>query len=114
MLTKICLSIYTVQPVSLNATLNSTVTFTCEATRSTAFLIYFYVGVISANEDSIVKRGFIQESQYTLNETLQRSLSVWAQETNNNTNISCGTAPGDIRSTTAILKIQGIVKSQQF
>ncbi|XP_019853916.1 PREDICTED: uncharacterized protein LOC109583147 [Amphimedon queenslandica] len=111
MLTKFCLSIYTVQPASLNATLNSTVSFTCEATKSTVFLIYFYVGVISANEDSIVERGFIQESQYTLNETLQRSLSVWAQETNNNTNISCSTVPGNIRSTIAILKIQGLLAS---
>ncbi|XP_019853911.1 PREDICTED: uncharacterized protein LOC109583141 isoform X2 [Amphimedon queenslandica] len=111
MLTKFCLSIYTVQPVSLNTTLNSTVTFTCKANRSTAYLIYFYVGFISANEDSIVKRGFTQESQYTVNETLQRTLSVWAQETNNNTNISCGTAPGDVRSTIAVLKIQGLLAS---
>ena len=114
MLTKFCLSTYTVQPMSLNTTLNSIVTFTCKATGSTAHLINFYVGLISANEKSIGERGFIQESQYTLNETLQRSLSVWAQETNNNTKISCSTKPDDVRSTIAVLKIQGIVKSQQF
>lgn len=111
LLAKCSFSTYTLQPVSLNASLNSMVTFTCEANG--VFLIYFYVGSISAYESSIVQRGFTQGSQYTINGTVKRrSLSVYAQEINNNTDITCGTSPGDVRSNTVTLKIQGTVSEQ--
>ena len=91
--------------MSLNTSLNSTVTFTCEA--SGIFLIIFFVNNTAAALQSIVIKGFTESSQVTINGTIIRSLSVYAQEINNNTNISCFASPGDIRSDNATLKIQG-------
>ena len=105
--TKCCFSNYVTQPVSLNTSLDSTVSFTCEATDATA--IVFFVDDISASDILNIMRGFTELEQGTINGTTTRSLSVKAQEINNNTNISCGTIPGGIKSETAILRIQGRV-----
>ena len=95
----------------MNAVLNSTVTFTCEATG--VHLINFFVNGTPAVESHIMNRGF-EQSQSTSNGITTSTLSVWAQEMNNNTSIYCETVPGGTRSTTAILKIQGIVKAKNF
>ena len=100
-----CASKYKVQPVSLNATLNSTVTFTCEATG--VLVIYFYIGNTPAAEDINANRGFHELGQDTINGTTTRSLTAFAQKTNNNSNISCGIFPGNVISETATLRIQG-------
>ena len=100
-----CTSKYEVQPVSLNATLNSTVTFTCGATG--VIVIYFYIGNTPAAENINANRGFHELSQDTINGTITRSLMVFAYKTNNNSNISCSVFPGNVRSETATLRIQG-------
>ena len=105
-ITRWSLSTYVTHPVSLNASLNSTVTFTCEATGVT--VIIFFVGDMLASAVTYVSKGFDEGAQKTINGTIkQRNLSVYAQLINNNTNISCITSPGDLRSETAALKIQG-------
>ena len=102
---------YVTQPVSLNTSLDSTVTFTCEATDVS--FILFYVGVITASEDVNVNRGFTESNQETINGTIRRrQLSVHARETNNNSYIYCLAGPGDIRSDNATLTIQGIAMYQ--
>ena len=81
-------------------------TFTCEATGVS--LIFFYVGDVPAAEQVYIDRGFTESVQVTINGTIRRrSLSVYAQEINNNTNIYCIASPGDIRSNNATLRIQG-------
>ena len=80
--------------------------FTCEATEVS--LIFFYVGDVPAAEQINVDRGFTELGQVSINGTIRRrSLSVYAQEINNNTIISCFASPGDIRSDNATLRIQG-------
>ena len=106
LLTECCSTAYITQPVSLNTSLNSTVTFTCEATGVS--LINFYVNETVAAQQSIVNKGFTELGQVTINGTItRRLLSVYAQKINNNTNISCFTSPGDIISDNATLRIQG-------
>ena len=93
----------------MNTILDSTVNFTCEATGVS--LIFFYVGDVPAAEQINVDRGFTELGQVTINGTIRRrSLSVYAQEINNNTIISCFASPGDIRSDNATLRIQGKLK----
>ena len=99
---------YITQPVSLNTSLNSTVTFTCEATGVS--IINFYVNETVAAQQSIRNKGFTELGQVTINGTInRRSISVYAQEINNNTNISCFAIPGNIKSDNATLRIQGKV-----
>ena len=105
-LIKCCSATFITQPVSLNTSLNSTVNFTCEATGVS--VIFFYVGDLPAVEQINVNRGFTELGQVTINGTIRRrSLSVYAQEINNNAIIYCFTSPGDIRSNNATLRIQG-------
>ena len=92
------------QPVSLNTTLDSTVTFTCEATD--ASVIIFFVDDIPASDILIKNRSFTELKQETINGTTTRSLSVKAQEINNNTVIRCTFFP-DTDSNNATLRIQG-------
>ena len=107
-LIRCCLAEYITQPVSLNTSLNSTVTFTCEATGVS--FIFFYVGETPASETVNINRGFTELGQKTINGTVRsRQLSVHAREINNNTYVYCFAAPGDIRSDNATLTIQGIV-----
>ena len=102
---------YITQPVSLNTSLNSTVTFTCEATGISH--IFFYVGENPAAESSNVNRGFTELHLQIVNGTVRRrQLSVQAREINNNSIIHCVATPGDIRSDNATLTIQGIVMCQ--
>ena len=90
----------------MNTSLNSTVTFTCEATGVS--FIDFYVNDTAALEQPIIDKGFTELGQVTINGTIkQRTLSVYVRENNNNTNIHCIASPGDIRSDNATLRIQG-------
>ena len=95
----------------MNTSLNSTVTFTCEATG--VFFIFYYVGEIPASQDININRGFTELDQVTINGTIRRrQLSVHAREINNNTYVYCVASPGDIISDNATLTIQGIVMYQ--
>ena len=91
--------------MSLNTSLNSTVTFTCEATEVS--FMNFFVNNTAASLQSNIDKGFTVLGQVTINGTTRGSLSVYAQEINNNTIISCFASPGDIRSDNATLRIQG-------
>ena len=94
-----------VRPVSINASLNSTVHFTCEAQN--AIIIHFFIGNTPAAEDINANRGFHELGQDTINGTTTRSLKVFAQETNNNSNIFCNVFPDNVGSENATLRIQG-------
>ena len=97
--------------MSLNTSLNSTVTFTCEATG--ASLIFFFVGETAASDSIITNRGFEEIDQETINGTIRRrQLSVHAREINNNTYVYCVAYPDNIKSNNATLTIQGIVMYQ--
>ena len=109
-LIKCSLAEYITQPVSLNTSLNSTVTFTCEATGVSVIL--FYVGENPAAESINGNRGFTELDQDTINGTIRRQLSVHAREINNNTYVYCFAVPSNIRSDNATLTIQGIVMYQ--
>uniref|UniRef100_A0A1X7UT92 Fibronectin type-III domain-containing protein n=1 Tax=Amphimedon queenslandica TaxID=400682 RepID=A0A1X7UT92_AMPQE len=109
-LIRLCQAEYITQPVSVNTSLNSTVTFTCEATGVS--LLFFYVGETPASEDTNINRGFTESGQVTINGTIRRrQLSVHAREINNNSIIYCVAIPGDIRSINATLTIQGLLDS---
>ena len=95
-----------VHPQSVNTTLNSTVSFTCEAI---AELIVFKANDMSLSIGNIA-RGFKQKEQTRLNGMKKkRVLSVTAFQDNNNTNISCRAYgdPVNINSDIAVLRIQG-------
>ena len=104
----LCFSVseYVTHPKSVNASLNSTVTFSCEAT-DISLLFYYVEENMLASEVTYVNRGFFEGDQKTNGTLKRRELSIYAQEINNNTNISCATIPGNIRSENAILIIQG-------
>ena len=94
-----------VRPVSINASLNSTVQFNCEAQN--AIIVHFYIGNTPAVDEINEKKGFYESPQDTINGTTTRSLVVFAQKTNNNTNITCDIFPGNVKSEIATLRIQG-------
>ena len=95
----------TAHPQSVNTTLNSTVTFICEADADE---IYFIVNNISASDENVVSRGFHQQGAYCLNGTKKRDLLAQALLDNNNTNISCRAVNSNITySDIAVLRIQG-------
>ncbi|XP_019858544.1 PREDICTED: uncharacterized protein LOC109586777 [Amphimedon queenslandica] len=99
------------QPVSLNTSLNSTVTFTCEAIGVS--FIFFIVNEAPASQDTNANRRFEEIAQETINGTIRRrQLSVHAREINNNTCVYCFASPDNIRSGNATLTIQGIVMYQ--
>ena len=102
-----CYTEITVHPQSVNTTLNSTVSFTCEGV---ADLIDFQVNDSSADTSDVVNKGFTQQSAYTLNGgKLRRVLIAEALEDNNNTDISCTAygSPMNLCSNIAVLRIQG-------
>ena len=102
-----CYTEITVHPQSVNTTLNSTVSFICEAI---ADLIDFQVNDSSADTVDVVSKGFIQQSAHALNGgKLRRVLLAKALEDNNNTNISCTAygSPVNINSDIVVLRIQG-------
>ena len=80
------IDIITVQPVSINTTLNSTVVFSCEAIAD--HLSFTVNG--EAGDDEVVKgRGFSATSVNYGNGIRRAELQAIAHEYNNNTNISC-------------------------
>ena len=97
----------TLHPQSVNTTLNSTVSFTCEGV---AELIDFQVNGSSADTVDVVNKGFTQQSAYPINGgKLRRVLFAKGLKDNNNTNISCRAygSPVNIKSNIAVLRIQG-------
>lgn len=101
------------QPESINTSLYSTVNFTCIAAPHVDIISFIANGTLldaytGADKD---KFGLNQYGIEVINGTKSRSLSVCAQENNNNTIISCITTPGANKSENAILKIQGKVMS---
>ena len=95
----------TVHPQSVNTTLNSTVTFTCEAVADE---IHFVVNDMSASDENVINRGFCQQGTRSLNGTKKTILLAQALIDNNNTNISCRAVNLNITySDIAVLTIQG-------
>ena len=97
----------TLHPQSVNTTLNSTVSFTCEGF---AELIDFQVNDSSADTSDVVNKGFTQLPAYLINGgKLRRTLFAKALKDNNNTNISCRAygSPVNVNSDIAVLRIQG-------
>ena len=97
----------TVHPQSVNTTINSTVSFRCEATSAVA--ISFEVNDISAAKPNVISRGFTLQSESLNGSVLTRVLIAIAFEDNNNTNISCTAfgSPMNKDSDIAVLRIQG-------
>ena len=110
-LSSLCCTCYyieiTVHPQSVNTTINSTVSFTCEATSAVA--ITFEVNNISAASPNVTSRGFTLQSESLNGGVLTRVLIAIAFEDNNNTNISCTAfgSPMNKDSDIAVLRIQG-------
>ena len=96
----------TVHPQSVNTTLNSTVSFTCEAVADE---ITFRVNDISATFVNVINKGFNQQSAESLSDgEVRRVLLAKALEDNNNTNVSCRAINSEIvYSDIAVLRIQG-------
>lgn len=100
----------TVSPVSINATLNSTVTFTCEAVADE---ITFLVDNTQAIINIIKNRGFTQ--RITGIGTVTGLLNATAYQENNATNVECRAITlnssfhviADIYSPKVVLLIQG-------
>ena len=95
------------QPVSINTTLNSTVTFTCEAI---ADVLTFRVNNKPANDADVMNKGFTASTSGI--GTLRGELQAIAYDFNNNTNIRCRASTDDppaiLLSNTAVLMIQGL------
>ena len=97
----------TVQPVSINTTLNSTVLFICEAITN---VITFRVNGEQENNDNVI--GFTATTS-ELNGTTIARLQAIGYDFNNNTEIQCRASndapPTVVFSDTALLLIQGLV-----
>ena len=97
----------TVQPVSINTTLNSTVTFTCEAIADE---LTFRVNKEAATDAPVMSKGF---AVTTNNDGGYRTaeLQATAYSYNNNTNITCRAITDvpltSVSSNIAVLLIQG-------
>ena len=98
----------TAQPVSINATLNSTVDIVCEGTGD---LLAFLVDSLPANRDEIRTRGFDDDVFRIGGEIMRAVLTAKAYDINNNTNISCVATTispsSSVTSDTVFLTIQG-------
>ena len=103
----ICIVAVTIEPSSLDVSLNSNATFTCISPGSTH--LFFRVNKISASDSSIADRKLNEGSQDVINGTRYRILTVEAIDINNNTNISCTSVIGSdvVESEPALLRIQG-------
>ena len=95
----------TIEPDSLNVSLNSIATFTCSSFG--ANFLYFTIDEVSVTDSVNNDRGLNEGSQDVINGTRYRDLTVEAKVTNNNTNISCIRIPGEITAEPALLRIQG-------
>ena len=103
--TSLVLSAATIEPDSLNVSLNSIATFTCSSFG--ANFLYFTIDKVPVTESVNDNRGLNEGSQEVINGTRYRSLTVEAKVINNNTNISCTRLPGEIIAEPALLRIQG-------
>ena len=98
----------TLQPVSINTTLNSTVIFTCEAIADV--LIFKVNNISSAHHTNVLSKGFTA----TINGagTLRGELQAIAYDFNNNTIITCRAITDDpltsVFSDESLLMIQGL------
>ena len=99
---------FSLQPQSVNTTLNSTVSFTCKAVADE---ISFRVNDMSATYENVMNKGFIQQPTKLLSDgNLTRELLAKSIEDNNNTNISCKASNHVmliVYSDIAVLRIQG-------
>ena len=96
---------FTVDPVSINTTLNSTVNFTCQATAVDE--LTFRVNGNSSTDENFI--GFTESTSVSFDLRTGR-LQVTAYDVNNNTIISCrgsNDKPAVNYSDTAFLLIQG-------
>ena len=97
----------TVQPVSINTTLNSTVTFTCEAIADD---LSFRVNNKPATDADVISKGFAVSTGST-GGIREGELQAIAYSFNDNTNIRCRVStdspPEILFSDTAVLLIQG-------
>ena len=97
----------TVQPVSINTTLNSTVIFTCEAIADE---LTFRVNNKPATDADVISKGFAVATSGT-GGIRRGELQAIAYDYNNNTNIKCRVStdsPSEtLFSDTAVLLIQG-------
>uniref|UniRef100_A0A1X7TU86 Fibronectin type-III domain-containing protein n=1 Tax=Amphimedon queenslandica TaxID=400682 RepID=A0A1X7TU86_AMPQE len=101
----------TVQPVSINTTLNSTVVFSCEGSGD---LLSFRVNNEPATNTDVIAKGFSATSS-SHNGTRRAELQAIAYEHNNNTEVKCRALTDEplqsVLSKTAILMIQGLLAS---
>ena len=97
---------FSLHPQSVNTTLNSTVTFTCEAVADE---INFRVNNISATLANVINKGFTQQPMKSLSGGKKRRvLLAKSFEDNNNTNILCRATNSEREySDIAVLRIQG-------
>uniref|UniRef100_A0A1X7UUL9 Fibronectin type-III domain-containing protein n=1 Tax=Amphimedon queenslandica TaxID=400682 RepID=A0A1X7UUL9_AMPQE len=100
----------TLQPVSINTTLNSTVVFSCEAT---ADALSFRVNNLPDSNTDVTAKGFSVTSSGT--GTIRAELEAIAYEHNNNTEINCTAITLSplqaVTSNTVVLTIQGLLDS---
>ena len=96
------------QPVSINTTLNSTVTFTC---RASADELTFRVNGETYTDEDVMNKGFNGSTQNDSIGTRSGKLQAIAYNYNNNTNIKCRASNDNpatvVFSNTAVLLIQG-------
>ena len=97
----------TVQPVSINTTLNYTVVFYCEATADE---LTFRVNNLPADDTGVTAKGFSVTTSGS-GDTIRADLQAIAYEHNNNTEVRCRASTDDPHqvqfSDTAMLMIQG-------
>ena len=97
----------TVQPVSINTTLNSTAAFTCEAIADE---LIFRVNNKAATDADVISKGFALLTSGT-GGIRRGELRAIAYDFNNNTNITCRAITDEpltaVSSNTAVLLIQG-------
>uniref|UniRef100_A0A1X7TVE6 Fibronectin type-III domain-containing protein n=1 Tax=Amphimedon queenslandica TaxID=400682 RepID=A0A1X7TVE6_AMPQE len=102
----------TVQPLSINTTLNSTVVFSCEATADE---LSFRVNNIPGSHTDVMAKGFSPSISGTAGSTIRAELQAIAYDHNNNTEINCTAitlSPLQTEaSDTVILMIQGLLAS---
>lgn len=95
----------TIEPDSLNVSLNSIATFTCSSFG--ANFLFFTIDEVPVTENINNNRGLNEGIQSVINGTRYRNVTVEAKVINNNTNISCIRLPGEITAEPALLRIQG-------
>ena len=105
----------TIQPVSINTTLNSTVIFTCEAIADD---LNFRVNSEQTDHKEVKNKGF--SASISVNGSLRTGeLEAIAYDYNNNTEIKCRASNDDpptvvFSEPAALLLIQGSVNGQFF